>query len=356
MPPSVPSSQPASPAFAWQCPSNIALVKYWGKHGEQLPRNPSLSFTLREAHTQMSLAYQPSGQRGVSVDFSFEGQPNEKFRLKIAKFLDSVVGRMPFLAGLHLTIASHNSFPHSAGIASSASSMGALALCLGSLARALTGIPQGEAKFWEQASYFARLASGSACRSVYGGVTVWGQSDAVPTSSDDFAVPLPGDLHPVFADYRDSILLVSAAEKAVSSRAGHALMHGHPYAGVRYAQAHAHLGQLVAAMRTGDLDRFITIVENEALTLHGLMMNSDPSFILLQPNTLALIAKVRDYRQATGVPLCFTLDAGPNLHLLYPAAFADQVGAYIAQELAPLCEAGRYIHDAVGHGPVQLVG
>jgi len=343
------------PTITWQCPSNIALVKYWGKHGEQLPRNPSLSFTLRQACTEMSLDYEPTGQIGFSVDFQFEGQPNEKFKQKIVKFLESVQDRLPFLNGLHLTLASRNTFPHSAGIASSASSMGALALCLGSLERVISDVPIPANLFFQKASHLARLASGSACRSIYGGVTVWGGSAAVPSASDDFAVPLASDqIHPVFQQYRDSILLVSAAEKAVSSRAGHALMNGHPYAEVRYTQARTHLAQLVEVMRTGDLPAFVTLVENEALTLHGLMMNSNPSFILLHPNTLTLIASIRAYRLATGIPLCFTLDAGPNVHLLYPAADAPAVESFIAEELAPLCENGRYIHDQVGDGPVRL--
>jgi diphosphomevalonate decarboxylase len=337
--------------IVWQCPSNIALVKYWGKHGVQLPQNPSVSFTLQQARTQMELRYTPNGGPAWALDFWFNDQPNEKFREKIAQFLHSRASELPFLAGLDLQIRSHNTFPHSAGIASSASSMGALALCLSSLAEQVQGQALPAPQFYQQASRWARLASGSACRSVYGGVTVWGATPAVPGSSDEFAVPLPGELHPAFAHYRDTILIVSGAEKSVSSRAGHALMQGHPYAQVRYEQARAHTARLVAVLANGDLTTFIEIVENEALTLHGLMMNSSPSFTLMQPNTLAIIERLRAYRQATGIPVCFTLDAGPNVHLLYPAAHQAPVMAWVADQLAPLCENGRYLPDELGPGP-----
>ncbi|MCU0450777.1 MAG: diphosphomevalonate decarboxylase [Bernardetiaceae bacterium] len=342
--------------IVWQCPSNIALVKYWGKHGVQLPQNPSVSFTLQQACTQMELRYTPNGGPAWTLNFWFEDQPNEKFREKIAQFLRSQAPEMPFLAGLDLQIRSRNTFPHSAGIASSASSMGALALCLSTLASQVAGHAPAPAEFYRQASRWARLASGSACRSVYGGATVWGSTPAVPGSSDEFAVPLPTALHPEFADYHDTILIVSGAEKSVSSRAGHALMQGHPYAQVRYQQARTHTTTLVEVLANGDLATFIEIVENEALTLHGLMMNSSPSFTLMQPNTLAIIARLRAYRQATGIPVCFTLDAGPNVHLLYPAAHEAPVMAWVRDQLAPLCENGRYLPDQLGAGPILTNG
>ena len=117
----------------WRSPSNIAIIKYWGKHGVQLPRNPSISFTLNNAFTDMTLSYQakskPDGK--ISLDFEFEERDKiEKFRQKIVAFLETQLPVFPFLIDFDLKIESSNSFPHSAGIASSASSMSALALCL----------------------------------------------------------------------------------------------------------------------------------------------------------------------------------------------------------------------------------
>lgn len=67
----------------WQSPSNIAIVKYWGKHGRQLPNNPSVSLTLSEAHTHTTLRWEPKSEVGNSISFLFEGQPNATFAKKL---------------------------------------------------------------------------------------------------------------------------------------------------------------------------------------------------------------------------------------------------------------------------------
>ena len=115
---------------AWRSPSNIALVKYWGKYGRQLPSNPSISFTLKNAHTNMRMKYS-SGNGAVTL--YFEGERNEQFEQRIKRYIKSINDIYPFLENVDLEIHSENSFPHSAGIASSASAMSALALCLCSI-------------------------------------------------------------------------------------------------------------------------------------------------------------------------------------------------------------------------------
>jgi len=125
-----PSLPISSGSVAWRCPSNIAIVKYWGKHGRQLPRNASLSLTLSNAHTDTYMDYGPSQRDGLSISFLFEDKPNQAFEDKIKKFLDSVTEYYPVLNMLHLDIKSSNSFPHSSGIASSASAMAAIAMCI----------------------------------------------------------------------------------------------------------------------------------------------------------------------------------------------------------------------------------
>ena len=117
--------------ISWRSPSNIAIIKYWGKYGVQLPRNPNVSFTLDKAFTDTALSFRKKTVREnsseISLNFLFENQPNEAFRLKQLKFLTSILPIFPFLNQYELDISSSNSFPHSAGIASSASSMSALA-------------------------------------------------------------------------------------------------------------------------------------------------------------------------------------------------------------------------------------
>jgi len=350
------SSNPPEPGgITWRSPSNIAIIKYWGKYGVQLPQNPSLSLTLAAACTDTRLEYEMRENTcGIELDFFFHQQPNEAFAAKIKTYLESLVPVFPFLEQLKFTIYSGNSFPHSAGIASSASAMSALALALCSLEDLLFGTLKEPEAFDRKASWLARLGSGSACRSIFPHAAVWGESRFVPGSSNEFAVPVGDRLHELFKDFHDDILIVSADEKAVSSRDGHALMEANPYAATRYEQARTRMGTLLDAMQAGDLETFGKIAEDEALTLHALMMCSNPSYILMQPGTLAIIDRVRAWRAETGHPVYFTLDAGPNVHLLYPGEIVAEVRGFIEEELTEFCENGHYLQDWVGEGPEEL--
>lgn len=332
----------------WECPSNIALVKYWGKRGEQLPQNPSVSFTLSRCATTTSIAFETASE--FFSDFYFDGQPNPLFHDKITKFIAKYIDHFPALKTLRCTISSSNSFPHSSGIASSASSMSALVMCLLDIDRMARG---EESIDMTKASFLARLASGSASRSVYPKMSLWGRTDAIEDSSDYYAVGIGQHVHRVFDDYQDTILIVSDAEKSVSSRAGHALMNDNAFAESRYNQARQHTEALLSALRSGDIDAFITIVEAEALQLHALMMCSSPSFILMRPASLAIIERIRRYRHDTGIPVCFTLDAGPNVHVIYPSSYTEDVRAFIESELSEYCVNRYYIHDEVGQGPCR---
>ena len=341
---------------SWKSPSNIALVKYWGKYGTQLPQNASVSFTLENAFTETSIAYsqKKNSSDEISISFLFEGETNPSFEKKIQVFLNSILKDFPFLKEYHLEIESKNSFPHSTGIASSASSMSALALCLCQMERELTGQLTNEEEFLRKASIIARLGSGSACRSVFPYLGLWGELSQVTNSSNEYAIPVNQDIDPIFQTFRDSILIVSATEKSVSSRAGHALMEGNPYAETRYQQANQHVIEVLEAMKIGDIKKWGNIVEKEALTLHALMMASEPPYILMCPNTLEVINKIRAFRQQNNIPVYFTLDAGPNVHVLYPDNVKDKVTHFIEEELVYLCENSRVIHDKVGKGPIKI--
>ena len=332
----------------WQSPSNIALVKYWGKSpsGVQIPQNPSVSLTLSQCRTETAVFYEESDR--FSLRFRFDGKENPEFQTKIAEFLKSQMQRFRFLNKMDLQIDSHNSFPHSSGIASSASSMSALVLCLLDIERMVNGTPDIDLK---EASHLARLASGSACRSVFPKAALWGHTEAFAGSADEYAMSLENELHPIFKSFHDSILIVSDAKKAVSSRAGHALMDTNPYASTRYAVAKRNIADLLAALKTGDLETFMKITESEAMQLHALMMCSTPSFVLMKPNTLRIINTLYEFRQETDIPVCFTLDAGPNVHLLYPDQHAEMVERFIMDELEPYCHEGQWIADRVGNGP-----
>ena len=341
----------------WMSPSNIALVKYWGKKENQIPANPSISFTLDNCKTTTRIEYLPkkisSSKEGFDFEFYFEGKKKEDFKPKINTFFERIDSYCPFLKDLQLTIHSENSFPHSSGIASSASGMSALALCVMSIEKELFPA-MNEEHFYKKASFLARLGSGSACRSVKGELVVWGEHKEIENSSDLFGVAYSDEIHDVFKDYQDSILLVDKGAKQVSSSVGHNLMHGHPFAAQRFEQAHSNLSKLKTALKEGNLKKFIEIVESEALTLHAMMMSSNPYFILMKPKTLEIINKIWEFREATCLPICFTLDAGANVHVLYPSEFKDEILEFIKNELVKYCQKQQYILDNVGLGSKKL--
>lgn len=338
---------------AWTSPSNIALVKYWGKHGVQLPQNPSVSFTLKESVTTLSIEADTKDASGISILFLFEGKQNPKFQAKIEAFLKTQTERFPWLLHYDLKIESSNTFPHSSGIASSASSMSALCLSLMSLDELITNKNLSKDDFFSIASELSRLASGSASRSVFGGSVLWGEVPSIQKSSDRYAIKAH-EVHEIFSDYCDSILIVDDGEKNVSSRAGHALMENHPFKEQRFKVAKENLLRVMDALKSGDLSEFCEVVEEEALMLHSLMMTSRPSYILLKPQSLWLIDQIKAYREQKKIPVCFTIDAGPNIHLLYPKTHESVVRTWIESELALHLVGKKWIHDCVGAGPKQL--
>jgi diphosphomevalonate decarboxylase len=206
----------------------------------------------------------------------------------------------------------------------------------------------------KKASFLARLGSGSASRSIEGPLVVWGNHPEIDQSSDLFGVKFPYKVHPVFNNYQDAILLVDKGEKQVSSTIGHNLMHHHPYAENRFQQANDNLAKMSEILQNGDVKSFINLVESEALTLHAMMLTSNPYFILMKPNTLEVINKIWIYRQENNSNICFTLDAGANVHVLYPEVEKESVNKFIKNELAKYCQKNQYICDNTGLGAIKL--
>lgn len=356
--------------FSWKTPSNIALVKYWGKRAPQIPENTSISFTLDACHTITSVEFSKRHSELVSeshldktlkqvqgdasnFEIFFEGKKKEDFKPKIKSFFKRIELYCPYLSEYDLIIRSENSFPHSSGIASSASGMSAVALCVMSLERALGEVKISEDYFYKKASFLARLGSGSACRSVKGKVVVWGEHPEISGSSDLFGVEFSDEIHSNFKNYQDTILLVDKGEKQVSSTVGHQLMINHPFAQQRFVQAEENIAKMKTILKSGDLKSFVNLVESEALTLHAMMMTSNPYFILMKPKTLEIINKIWAYRAETNSNVCFTLDAGANVHLLFPVSEKETVSNFVEKELVQFCQNNHYICDSVGKGAQQ---
>ena len=341
-------------SYTWQTPSNIALVKYWGKSNPQIPKNASISFTLNNCHTITTIDFEKKEKsKNVEFDLFFEGKQKDEFKPKIVEFFKRIEKYCPYIFDYKMTINSENSFPHSSGIASSASGLSAIAMCLMSLEAELN-FDLSEKEINKKASFLARLGSGSASRSVEGPLVVWGSHPEIEGSSDLFGVQFPYKVHPIFNEYQDAILLVDKGEKQVSSTVGHKLMHDHPFAQNRFNQANENLSKISTILQNGDIKSFINLVESEALTLHAMMLTSNPYFILMKPNTLEIINKIWQYRADNNSNICFTLDAGANVHVLYPNEEKEKVNQFIDNQLSKYCQKNQYICDTVGFGAKKL--
>ena len=267
--------------------------------------------------------------------------------------MERIYPQCTFLKDFEFTIDSQNTFPHSSGIASSASGMSALARCFVEIEQEIGGSLSPE-EIIEKTSYLARLGSGSACRSLEGPITIWGKHPDIKDSSNNYAVPFNEKIHEVFHNYQDTVLLIDKGEKQVSSTVGHNLMYNHPFSAQRFEQANNNLTKLKSSLINGNLDSFIEIVESEALTLHAMMMTSLPYFILMKPNTLEVLNLIWKYRKETNIPVCFTLDAGANVHVLYPYKYKKEVLIFIEEQLASKCQNNQYINDQTGLGVKKL--
>ncbi|GAB0156320.1 diphosphomevalonate decarboxylase [Chryseobacterium sp. Alg-005] len=326
------------------CPSNIALIKYWGKYNNQIPANPSISYTLNHCKTNTTMEF--FADEPFSVQTFLAGNEEVKFAEKIGKYFRNIEQYLPWVLKGKYIIRTENTFPHSSGIASSASGFGAIAKCLMKLDEVFSGRSSKEESL-QKASFLARLGSGSACRSLYNGLVVWGESAEVEGSSDLFAVKyLDSEIHPIFKDFNDWVLLIHEGQKSVSSTVGHGLMNTNPYAERRFQEARENFIPMKEILKNGDMKSFIQLVEHEALTLHAMMMMSDPAFILMKTGTLEVINKIWDFRRETDLPLFFTLDAGANVHLLFPNDGSEEkIKSFIETELLPHTQKNGVVKD-----------
>ena len=301
--------------------ANIALIKYWGKKADQMPCNPSISFTLSNCYTQIEAYIEEKKNEKPRVNLIFEGKQYPAFEKKTRDYFQKITQHIPEVKLYDITLQSHNSFPHSSGIASSASAFAALA----QIAAQLSTIPLSK----NEISHYARLGSGSACRSTQNGWSLWGKHTGFAKSSDHYAIPYPKTIHKNFDAIQDSVIIVDSDEKVVSSSQGHRLIENHPFAKNRFKCAHQNLKKLSQSLESGDWETFGKIVETEALMLHAMMMTSNPYYILMAPDTLKIIKSVWTLRKEEKSPLFFTLDAGANIHLIYPYAYREKASSFI---------------------------
>lgn len=327
-----------------KAPSNIALIKYWGKKDFQIPCNPSISFTLKNCYTESSIEYEKSSE--LKVELYFENVKNVKFEQKVFDYFKKVATLIPELNRYKFIIKTKNTFPHSAGIASSASSMASIAFFITEFIKRENLKIYLDISNLNLASYLARIGSGSAARSIHLGFNVWGRSELI-NSHDEFSISINDSIHPEFQTIQDSILIVDSKDKAVSSSLGHKQMENSSFASARYLEANKNFYEMIFNLKNGDWETFFDLCEKEALSIHAMMMLSQAPYILLKPNSLNIINLIRNYKNELG-EVAYTIDAGPNIHLLYPLKNKKKIADFIVSELCPYLENGNYIDDLIG--------
>ena len=295
------------------CP-NIAFIKYWGNRDDllRLPSNGSISMNLDGLYTQTQVTFDPSLAKDELI---LNGPSTQGPALRrVSTFLNLVRER----AGLqlHARVESSNNFPMGAGIASSASAFAALALAASTAA----GLELSE----KDLSRLARGGSGSACRSIPGGFVEWqaGQDDET-----SFAFSIAPPEHWSLAD---CIAIVSQEHKPTGSALGQALAYTSLLQAPRLADAPRRLEICRRAILDRDFSAFAEVVELDSNLMHAVMMTSNPPLFYWQPATLQVIQAVIQWRQE-GQPLCYTIDAGPNVHVLCLELHARQVKESLEQ-------------------------
>jgi len=278
---------------------NIAFIKYWGDLDPDLhiPSNGSISMNLRGLFSRTTVSFDPSVEQD---QFSLDNRQIDGTGLvRVSNLLD----RVRKMAGINTfaSVESHNNFPAGTGIASSASGFAALSLAASKAA----GLDFDE----KALSRLARTGSGSACRSIPAGFVEW---QAGGNDENSYAYSIASPEH---WDLVDCIALVSQDEKLISSSEGHALTKTSLLHPARVADAPRRLAVCREAILTRDFDALAEVAELDSNLMHAVMITSSPPLLYWQPATVTIMKAVQSWRKG-GLMVCYTVDAGPNVHVL----------------------------------------
>lgn len=282
-------------------PANIAFIKYWGKKDATLriPYNPSISMNLSACETETTVEF--------SADFS-QDEVSEGFNTKrVIEHID----RLRKMSGVRnrVRVTTSNNFPSSSGIASSASGFAALTLA----AVSALGLSVSE----KELTAFARLGSGSACRSIPDGFVKW---------EGEYAYSL---YPPDYWDLRDVIVIVEEGQKKISSTEGHSTVESSPFFAKRLDAIPKRIERLENALRNKNFEAFGEIIEEECLDMHAVMQTQEPPLYYWSEETKKLMDDIRSWR-GEGLPVYFTIDAGPNVHVMCEAKDETRLVEHLA--------------------------
>jgi diphosphomevalonate decarboxylase len=278
---------------------NIAFIKYWGNKDDvlRIPSNGSISMNLAGLETRTSVTFEPSL---AADELSLNGERASEAALNR---VSQVLGLVRGMAGCNdcARVESTNNFPAGTGIASSAAAFAALALA----ASRAAGLKMDEVAL----SRLARRGSGSACRSVPAGFVEW---QAGTGDLDSYAVSIAPPDH---WDLADCVAVVSHEHKAIGSSEGNRLAVTSVLQAARVVDSARRLDLCRNAILQRDFQALAEVVELDTHMLHAVMMTSRPALLYWTPVTLAIMEMVREAR-GKGMPVCYSIDAGPNVHVI----------------------------------------
>lgn len=292
--------------------SNIALVKYWGKKNSKLktPLNNSISMTLDALYTTTSIEISDKDQV-----FFANHEVTENEKKKIISLVDIV--RKDFNINKSVLINTQNNFPTASGLASSASGFAALAYAIDKVFELYLDD--------KEISKYARLGSGSASRSIYGGFAEWLKGEK-EDGSDSYAVQIRNENH---WDISMLVVIVDDNKKDTGSTEGMDLtVKTCPFYPAWLENIDYDLNEVRKGILNKDLEKTGLIMEHNCLKMHATMMTTIPSVIYWKPATLEIIQKVKDLRN-NGINCYFTIDAGPNVKILCENFEVNKVKSYL---------------------------
>ncbi len=327
-------------------PSNIAFLKYWGKEDAKLqwPSNNSLSMTLNECQT-----FTTACVRNSFKNFSFkkegENEQEDSFSLKVIKHLEFLKKKYQFSS--FLEVSTYNNFPTASGVASSASGFAALTFAAIAAWTESSSFEELEGKGFsrETLAQLARLGSGSAGRSLFGGYVVWEKG----TSPEEQRVK--SFLPKSHWDLADTIVILSQEEKGLSSREAHKRVPTSPLFSLRVSGLREREMLFSQALEKKDMKSLGELLETEALEIHFILMTATEPFSYLKENTLEFLSWLRNLRRETHLEVYFTIDAGANVHVICELSTREKFLFYFRRDFPKT----PFLLDAVGDGPKLFV-
>ncbi len=295
-------------------PSNVALVKYWGRSNEhdRLPANDNIAMNLSNLFTTTTVMFDPTLKKD---DVTINNKKVAKEAERVTKQLDRI--RALAKKKIYAKVVSQNSFPSSSGLSSSASGFAALTAA----ATKAIGLDLSE----KELSILARQGSGSACRSIPSGFVVWHKGESSETSYAMSIFP------PQHWDICDVVVIVSDKKKYIPTSASHTTAYTSPFFEKRLTLLPKRIIEIKKLIKAKNFSKFGDLIEKEALEFHAILLTSNPSLIYWLPETLSAMHDVQRLR-SEGTEAYFTINTGHDVHVICQKKDAKKVANFFKKQ------------------------